>query len=137
MFGNRWSKSLEPGGVEEHVVDAELEHPPGLGPGHDVARLQLVDEALAVGVAQQGAVAAERLGQQRPRHGVVVQRGGVELDELDVGHRHAGPQRHGDAVAGGLERVGGDGEQLAGAAGGDQHVGGPHLAPPAVGEPRR
>ena len=39
-----------------------------------------------------------------------------------------GPQRHGDAVAGGLDRVGGDREQLAGAAGGEQHVGGPdHL----------
>ena len=35
---------------------------------------------------------------------------------------HAGPQRHGHAVAGGLGRVGGDREELAGAAGGEQHV---------------
>ena len=54
-------------------------------------------------VAQQRAVAPQRLGQQRPGHGRVVQRGGVELHELDVGHGDAGPQRHGDAVAGGLE----------------------------------
>ena len=39
----------------------------------------------------------------------------VELDELDVGHRHPGPQGHGHAVAGGLGRVGGHREQLAGA----------------------
>ncbi len=57
----------------------------------------------------------------------MVQRGRVELDELDVGHGHAGPEGHGDAVAGGLERVGRDGEQLAGPAGGDEHVGGPDL----------
>ena len=56
----------------------------------------------------------------------MVQRGRVELDELDVGHRRAGPQGHGDAVAGALDRVGGDGEQLPGAARGEQHVGGPH-----------
>ena len=75
-------------------------------------------------VAQQRAVAAQRLGQQRPRHGRVVERGGVELHELDVGHGHAGAQRHGHAVAGRLGRVGGDGEQLPVAAGGHEHVGG-------------
>ena len=102
---------------------------------HDVARLQLVDEALAVRVAQQGAVAPQRLGEERPGHGLEGERGRVELDELEVGHRDAGAQGHGDAVAGGLEGVGGDGEQLAGAAGGDEDVGGPDVAHRAVAEP--
>ena len=62
-----------------------------------------------------------------PGHGRVVQRGRVELHELDVGRRHAGPQRHGHAVAGRLGRVGGDREELAGAAGGQHDVVGPHL----------
>jgi hypothetical protein len=56
-----------------------------------------------------------------------MQGGGVELDELQVGDGDPGPQRHGDAVAGGLERVGGHREQLTGPAGGDQHVAGPDL----------
>src|SRR3712207_7374898 len=45
--------------------------------------------------SQQGPVAPKRLGQERPGHGRVVQGGGVELHELDVGHRHAGPHGHG------------------------------------------
>ena len=86
-----------------------------------------------VGVAQQGAVAPQGLGQQRAGHGRVVQGGRVELHELDVGHRHPGPEGHGQAVGGGLGRVGGHREQLAGAAGGQHGVGGPHLDHPAVG----
>ena len=39
-------------------------HPVGHGPADDVARRQLVDEALALGVAQQRPVAAQGLGQQ-------------------------------------------------------------------------
>ncbi len=70
-------------------------------------------------------MAAQRLGEQRPRHGRVVQRRRVELHELHVGDGHAGPQGHGHAVAGRLGRVGGDREQLAGAAGGQHDVGGP------------
>ncbi len=57
----------------------------------------------------------------------------MELHELDVGHRNTGPEGHGHAVGRGLDRVGGDGEQLAGAAGGQHGVGGPHLDHPAVG----
>ncbi len=102
------------------------------GPRDDVAGQELVHEPLAVGVADQGAVSAERLGQQRPGHRGVVQRRRVELHELDVGHRHAGPQGHGDAVARGLGRVGGDGEELSGPAGGDERVRRPDLAPDAV-----
>ena len=113
---------LEPGGVEPHVVDALVEHARGDRPGHDVAGQQLVDEALAVGVAEQRAVAPQRLRQQRPRHRGVVQRGRVELEELEVGDGHPGPERHGDAVAGGHDRVRRDREQLARPAGGEQHV---------------
>ncbi len=61
-----------------------------------------------------------------------MQRGGVELDELDVGHGRSGPQGHGHAVAGGLQRVGRDRVQLSGAAGGDQDVAGADLDAPAV-----
>ena len=126
--GEPLGEALEAGGVEPEVVDALLEHAGGDGPAHLVARQQLVDEAVALGVAEQRAVAAQRLRQQRPGHGRVVERGRVELLELDVGHGHAGPDGHGHAVAGGLGRVGGDGEELAEAAGGQEHVGGPHLA---------
>ena len=50
-------------------------------------------------VAQQRAVAAQRLGQQRARHARVVQRGRVELEELQVRHGDARPQRHRHPVA--------------------------------------
>ena len=66
--------------------------------------------ALALVVAQDRALAAQRLREQRARHRRVVQRGRVELHELDVGDRDPGAQRHGDAVAGGHRRVGGDRE---------------------------
>ena len=56
----------------------------------------------------------------------------MELHELDVGDRHAGPQRHGQSVAGGLGRIGGDGEDLSGTTGGQHGVGGPHLDRPTV-----
>ena len=72
-------------------------------------------------------MAAQGLGEERARHGRVMQRGGVELHELDIGRGHAGAQRHGHAVAGRLGRVGGDREELAGAARGQDDVGGPHL----------
>ena len=69
----------------------------------------------------------ERLGEEGAGHGRVVQGRGVELHEFDISRRDAGAQRHGHAVAGGLRRVGGDGEELAGAAGGQHHVVGPDL----------
>jgi hypothetical protein len=71
------------------VVGALLGHAGRHGPAHDVARRQLVDEPLAVAVAQERAVAAQRLGEQGTGHGRVVQRSGVELHELHVGRRHA------------------------------------------------
>ena len=94
-------------GVEPEVVEPALDEPSRDRAGDDVTRREvgqrmLVDhERDAVFVAQHRAVAAQRLGEQRPRHARMVQRGGVELHELDVGHRDAGAQRHPDAVAGG------------------------------------
>ena len=76
-------------------------------------------------VAQEGAVPAERLGQERAGHRRVVQGGRVELDELDVGDGDAGAQCHRHPVAGRLGGVGGHGEELAGAAGGEDDVVGP------------
>ena len=50
------------------MVGALLHHLGQDGPGHHVAGQELVDEALAGRVAQQRAVAAQRLRQQRPGH---------------------------------------------------------------------
>ena len=57
-------------------------------------------EGPAVVVAQHGALAAQRLGDQRQLAGRAgVQRGGVELHELDVGEGGAGEQGEGEPVA--------------------------------------
>jgi hypothetical protein len=125
--GEALGEVLQAGRVQPEVLDVLLEHAGGDGPADLVPRQQLVDEALALGVAQQGAVTPQRLREQGPRHGGVVEGGGVELLELDVGHGHPRPQRHGDPVARSLRRVGGDGEQLAVAARGHEHVAGSHL----------
>ena len=53
----------------------------------DVARRELVGEAVAVVVDEQRALAAQRL---REQEAVVEQRGRVELDELEVGERGPG-----------------------------------------------
>ncbi len=79
------------------------------------------------GVAEQGAVAPQGLGQQGPGHGGMMQGGGVELHELDVGDEHPTPQGHGQAVTRGLDRIGRHREQLAGASGGQDGLGGPDL----------
>ena len=130
MVGNRASKADQPGGVQPQALHPLEPHPFGHGPADHVPRGQLVDEPLAVGVAQEGPVAPQGLGQQRAGHGRMVEGGGVELHELDVGHRHPGPQGHGQPVGGGLGRVGGHREQLAGPAGGEHGVGGPDLDRP-------
>ena len=128
---------VERGGVQPGVVDAQLEAPRGDGPGHLVPGQELVDEPLAVGVADQRPVAAQRLRQQRPGHRRVVERGRVELHELDVGDGRAGAEGHGDAVAGRQGGVGRHGEALPGAAGGDDRVAGSDLGRRPVGRPRR
>ena len=109
------------------MVNALLEHAGRHGPGHDVAGRQLVDEALAAGVPEQGAVAPECLRQQGSRHLRVVERCRVELHEFDVGDRNAGAQGHGQPVARGLLGVRRHREQLPGAAAGDEGVSGPYL----------
>ncbi len=130
--GEALAERLESGGVEPEVVDALVEHPPGHRTGDDVTGLQLVHEPLALGVPNEGAVTPERLGQQGPRHLRVVQRGRVELHEFGVGHGRAGAQGHRDPVAGALDGIGRDREELAGATGGQQHVGGAHETRPTA-----
>ena len=130
------------GGVEPQVVEAALDEPPADRRGDDVARREVGERVLvgherdAVLVAQDRALAAQRLGEQRPRHRRVVQRGRVELHELEVGDRDAGAQRHRDAVAGRQRRVGGDREALPGAAGRERRCGGPAASLGAVGRRR-
>ena len=122
MVGKRSSK-FSRHGVQPEVVDVLLDHRGGHGPRDLVPGQQLVDEPVAA-VPEQRAVTPEGLGEQGPRHLGVVEGGGVELDELDVGQHGPGPQGHGDAVAGGLGRVGGHREHLAGPARGQQGVAG-------------
>ena len=62
MVGNRSAKSLEAGGVEPAVVDAQVQHALGDGAADPVARQQLVDEPLAVGCR-----AGARRGPAAPR----------------------------------------------------------------------
>src|SRR5207302_11376380 len=50
----------------------------------------------------------------------MIEAGGVKLDELHVGDRHAGAVRHGDPVAGRDVRVAGVQVYLPGATGGEQ-----------------
>ena len=99
-----------------------------IAPRDDVAWREVGERVLvgherdALLVAQDRAFAAQRLREQRARHRRVVQRGRVELHELEVGDRDAGSQRHRDAVAGRQGRVRGDREALPGAAGRDHGV---------------
>ena len=77
-------------------------------------------EALAVGVAQDAALAAHGLGDEQAAHaGRMDHAGRVELHELHVDELGAGPPGQRVAVAGGLPGVGGDGEGAARAAGGE------------------
>ncbi len=91
--------------VEQHAaVDAAARLDLArLGAGHDIARGQLHrvrrglrHEAVAVRVAQVGALAAAALGDQ---HAVRLQRRRVELHELHVLERHARAPGHRHAVA--------------------------------------
>ena len=95
--------------------------------GRELGQFVLADhEADAVGVDEVGALAAYRLGDQRLLAlGVRAEEEHrrVELHELQVGDLRAGAQRERDAVAGGDRRVGGRGEDLAHAAGGEDHGG--------------
>jgi hypothetical protein len=129
------------GGVEPEVLETALDEAPGDGPGHDIPRGEIGQrmvrghEGDALLVAQNGALPPERLRQQRPGHGRVVERRGVELHELEVGHRRPGRQRHGDPVPGRQGRVGGHREQLSRPAAGQHDVPGPDQHRPARREP--
>ena len=102
-------------GARDHVARGQL---------HLVRRV-LLHEALALGVVEVRALAAGALGDQQPDPG---ERGGVVLDHLHVHQRGAGAVGHRDAVAGADERVGGGVEDLAVAAGGEDHgLGGEQL----------
>jgi hypothetical protein len=115
------------GGVEPQVVRALFEHARRHRFGDDVARRQLVDEALAVGVAQESAVASQGFGQEGTRHLRVVKGRGMELHELDVGDRDTGAHRHRHPVARRLLGIRGDREQLPGSTAREERVRGPHL----------
>ena len=108
--------------IEPHVVTAVERGLAQDGAGHDVTGQQLIDEPLATGAAQQGTMTAQRFSEQRTWHSIDGKRSRVKLNELDIGHRHPGAQRHGDSVTGGFGRVRGDGEQLTCTAGGQQGV---------------
>ncbi len=85
-------------------------------------------EPLAGGIHQDRARAAHRL--RNERRGVdagELQRGGMELEELQVTQLCAGPVRQGPAVAGGNGGVGGDVEQLTYSAGCQHHCGTPTI----------
>ena len=91
----------EQGRVDRAHVEVDVPHAGLLqlgldGAGDLVAGLELVDEALAVGVEERGALAADRLGDEEAVDalgGAAAElvraagdhRGGVELDELEVG----------------------------------------------------
>ena len=92
------------------------------GARDDVARLELAaalacHEARAGLVDQHRALAAHGLADQR--HGIEpdIERGGMELHELHVGQRRAGPRRQRQALADGAQRVGGVGIEPAQPAG--------------------
>ena len=75
-------------------------------PRDDVARRELVDEALAAVVEQRRTGAAERLGEQEAVVAVVVaQRRRVELDELEIGKRRARGLREQETFADRAARV--------------------------------
>ena len=78
-------------------------------------------EPLAADVQEQGAFAAQSLGKEKAGGAGDVQGGGVELDELHVGDFGSGAPGERDAIAGGYIGVGGIEEDVAEAAGGQEH----------------
>ena len=96
------------------MVDAVNLHFLVYRPCNDVARRQrqalvvFLHERAAVGQAQHSAVAPHGLGDEEGGMGFarVVERCGMELHKLHVGHRSLGPVYHCLAVAGGNHGVG-------------------------------
>ena len=100
-----------------------------------VARLQLVDEALAGGVVQRRALAAHRLGDEEALAAADPDdRGRVELDELEVGEVGARGARQQQAGAVGAGRVGRARPQRRGAARREDHGARADDAPVVAGD---
>jgi hypothetical protein len=101
-------------------------------PGRQFGQLVLSDhEAHAVRVHEVGALPADRLGDQRLlalRVRAEEEHGRVELHELQIADLGAGAQGERHSVARGHRRVGGRGEDLAHASGGEDHGGRVHGA---------
>ena len=111
--GKALAEALEPGGVEPHVVGALFGEAGHDRLAHLVAGQQLVDEALAVGVAEQRTVA--RSASDSSGRGMAGWWRAVGWNCTNSRSATAIPaQGHGDAVAGGLGWVRRHREQLAG-----------------------
>ena len=108
--------------IEIHEVQPVTFHLGVDGARYDVARRQLgvgmvaLHEGGAVGQFQNRALAAKRLRNEKRLGGGMIQAGGMELVELEVGDRRARPIRHRDAVARRDIGIGGVEIDLAGAA---------------------
>ncbi|MNZ42564.1 hypothetical protein D3C78_601410 [compost metagenome] len=110
--------------VQVDAVHAQALHLMVDGPGHDVARSQFFawvearHEAFTIGQAQQGAFAAQGFGDQEALGLRMVEAGGMELVEFQIGNPTAGAPGHGDAIAAGTIGVAGIQVDLGGATGG-------------------
>ena len=109
------------GQVEKHVRRTRPAHLGDDGAGDHVSRRQFIGKALARGVPQHAALAPQRLGEQKPRRALDMQRGGVKLNEFNIADFRAGAPSHGDAVARGYVRIGSLFVHPSEASGGQQH----------------
>ena len=90
-------------------------------------------EPFAAGIDQERAFAAQRLGGERRRVAADIDGGRMKLHEFGVGDHRAGAGGDGDAFAARLARIGGDGVDLAGAAGRQHYGAGGKDEPTAAG----
>ena len=126
------------GDVEQHMVQSLPLHLPVDHPRHHVAGRQrslgvvLPHELPARGIAEDAALAPDRLGDQEGLGPGMVEAGGMELDEFHVGDLGSGPPGHGHPVPGGDVGVGGVEVDLAAAPGGQRHLPGGEGARPAA-----
>ena len=113
------------------LVDAAGHHVPRRQVGQ---RMVARHEPFAARLIRHGALAPHGLADQEALGLGMVEAGGMELDEFQVAQLGAGPEGHGQAVAGGDVRIAGVAVDLAAAAGGQHHrvgqVGLPVQGPP-------
>jgi len=95
-------------GTRHHVAGSKL-----------CVRVHCAHEALAAGVDEESAFAAQRFRGERRRIAADIDSSRVELHELGVGDDRAGARRDGNALTSRFARVGGDGVELACTAGGE------------------